>query len=94
MQAVIDKLKQENVSRVTHVFHLAFGGDMTNTSRDVAQYLMHVVEGLEATGSSLQHVYFSNGTKYYGVHLGPAKTPFREDDPRWVSGSPFCKLPL
>ena len=58
---------------------------MTNLDRSVVEFLRNVVEGLEATGSALQHVYFSNGTKYYGVHLGACNTPFREDDPRCVT---------
>ena len=59
-------LKSEKVSGVTHVFHTAFAGDMTNTDRRVAYMLDHLPDGLEANGESLQHVYFSTGLKYYG----------------------------
>ena len=31
---------------------------------------------------ALQRVVLVTGTKYYGVHLGPLKTPMRETDPR------------
>ena len=63
---VTKSLKSENVSGVTHVFHTAFAGDMTNTDRGVAYMLDHLIDGLEANGESLQHVYFSTGLKYYG----------------------------
>lgn len=63
---VIKSLKSKKVSGVTHVFHTAFAGDMTNTDRGVAYMLDHLIDGLEANGESLQHVYFSTGLKYYG----------------------------
>ena len=63
---VTESLKSDKVSGVTHVFHTAFAGDMTNTDRRVAYMLNHLLDGLEANGESLQHVYFSTGLKYYG----------------------------
>lgn len=63
---VTESLKSEKVSGVTHVFHTAFAGDMTNTDRGVAQMLDHLIDGLEANGESLHHVYFTTGLKYYG----------------------------
>lgn len=57
-------LKAEKVSGVTHIFHTAFADDMTNTDRGVAYMLDHLIDGLEATGESLQHVYFSIGLKH------------------------------
>ena len=44
--------------------------------------LANTVETVEATASNLQHVLVMQGTKYYGSHLGPFKTPAKEDDPR------------
>ena len=32
----------------------------------------------------LKRVVLVTGTKYYGVHLGPLKTPMRETDPRHI----------
>lgn len=63
---VTSSLKSEKVSGVTHVFHTAFAGDMTNTDRGVAHMLDHLIDGLEANGEALQHVYFTTGLKYYG----------------------------
>lgn len=59
-------LKSEGVSGVTHIFHTAFAGDMTNMDRKVAHMLDHLIDGLEANGESLKHVYFTTGAKYYG----------------------------
>ncbi|KAK9904110.1 hypothetical protein WJX75_004775 [Coccomyxa subellipsoidea] len=76
----------EKIKDVTHVFHLAFAGDMTNTSRTVAGWLNNLVEELESADNPLEYVFFASGNKYYGVHLaqlpGEPKTPFRETDPR------------
>lgn len=63
---VTESLKSEKVSGVTHVFHTAFAGDMTNTDRGVAHMLDHLIDGLEANVEHLQHVYFTTGLKYYG----------------------------
>jgi nucleoside-diphosphate-sugar epimerase len=70
---------------VTHVWFCAF--QMTESAvRDVevnfSQMFVNTVEGLEAGGAQLHHVHFVSGTKWYGPHLGPIKTPSREEDPR------------
>jgi hypothetical protein len=44
--------------------------------------LVNVVEGAEAAGACLAHVYCMEGGKWYGQHLRTElKTPHREDDP-------------
>jgi nucleoside-diphosphate-sugar epimerase len=45
--------------------------------------LVNVVSAVERqAGSALRHVHLVEGTKWYGLHLGPYRTPAREDDPR------------
>jgi nucleoside-diphosphate-sugar epimerase len=44
--------------------------------------LTNTVEAIEAVSPALAHVSVMQGTKYYGSHLGPFKTPAKEDDPR------------
>ena len=39
------------------------------------------VEAVSETSSELQHVQLIEGNKWYGSHLGPFRTPAREDDP-------------
>jgi nucleoside-diphosphate-sugar epimerase len=47
-----------------------------------AAMLRNVMEGLLAGASGLRHVTLVHGTKWYGSHLGPFRTPAREDDQR------------
>ncbi len=73
------------VGGVTHVFNTArFDHDTsqlesphTNTGM-----LANLLDALHASGHPLQHVHIVEGTKYYGSHLGPFRTPARETDPR------------
>ncbi len=69
---------------VTHVFHAAYierpaRADMVAPNLAM---LSNLVETLEPVAGSLAHVLVMQGTKYYGSHLGPFKTPAVEDDPR------------
>lgn len=47
--------------------------------------LNNTLDGLKAAGTRLEHVTLYQGTKYYGSHLGPFKTPTREDDSRLIA---------
>jgi nucleoside-diphosphate-sugar epimerase len=42
--------------------------------------LRNLLDAAETT--ALRHVHLVEGTKWYGMHLGPFATPAREDDPR------------
>ncbi len=44
--------------------------------------LANSVSAIEANSPGLERVVLVTGTKTYGVHLGPYKTPARESDPR------------
>ena len=69
---------------VTHVFHCAFLQDpdpAQHVARNVA-LLVNVVEAVEDTSQRLEHVQLVEGTKWYGSHLGPFRTPAREWHPR------------
>lgn len=73
---------------VTHVFYAAFqaasgaaAGYASNIgpNRDM---LVNAVTAIAGASAALQRVVLVTGTKYYGTHLGPLKTPMRESDPR------------
>lgn len=73
---------------VTHIFYAAFqpstgaaSGYASNIGPNVAM-LANSVSVIEAASPRLQRVVLVTGTKYYGVHLGPLKTPMKESDPR------------
>lgn len=80
------KAKLSHLIDVTHVFFAA----VTTNPDPMAPALVsnnltllrNVVETVEPIASGLQHIHFMQGTKWYGSHLGPFKTPAREDDPR------------
>lgn len=69
----------------THVFYAARAahgeGGIEDVPANVAM-LVHVVEAAERRSDRLRHVHLVEGTKWYGVHLGPYRNPAREDDPR------------
>lgn len=73
---------------ITHIFHCAYttGGDEYQDAEKNRTLLQHAVEAVEkAGGNKLQHVYLQSGTKWYGQsYLTKFKTPFEEDDPRYL----------
>jgi hypothetical protein len=44
--------------------------------------LVNLMDAIETASPDLVHVNLVHGTKWYGNHLGPFKTPAKEDDPR------------
>jgi nucleoside-diphosphate-sugar epimerase len=73
---------------VTHIFYAAFqasSGEAAGYAANIApnrDILVNAVRAIEAASPLLQRVVLVTGTKYYGSHLGPYKTPARESDPR------------
>lgn len=69
---------------ITHVFYSAYvekqgWGEMVPPNLAM---LANVLDAVEHGSPELRHVNLMQGTKWYGSHLGPFKTPAREDDPR------------
>lgn len=69
---------------VTHVFYAgrAPDPDPAVEARRNAAMLVNTVDAVQAAGAQLSHVHAVHGTKWYGSHVGPFKTPAEEDDPR------------
>jgi nucleoside-diphosphate-sugar epimerase len=69
--------------QATHLFHMSYIEKDTDEEMIEVnmKMLKNIVEGLEKV-TQLDHVALVDGDKYYGSHLGPHKTPYREDDPR------------
>jgi len=91
----VDLLERDDVERklseltdVTHIFYAAFAASPGNASSFAANVapnrdmLVNSVTALNQVSPNLKRVVLVTGTKYYGVHLGPVKTPMRESDPR------------
>lgn len=71
------------LTEVTHVFYVAYQ-DRPTWAELVAPnlaMLVNVVDAIEPVARGLRHVSLMQGYKVYGAHLGPFKTPAREDDP-------------
>lgn len=69
---------------VTHVFYTghATGIGWVEKAADDADLFRNAMLSLEPAARDLQHVCLLQGSKYYGRHLGPFKTPAKESDPR------------
>ena len=69
---------------ITHIFYAALqpGADFFDEIPPNLAMLQHIVEAVERTSPSFRKAILIEGAKYYGAHLGPYKTPAREDDPR------------
>jgi len=78
------KAKAGELAQVTHIFHAAYGerADMATQVADNTRLLTNLVEAIEPVAKNLAHIHVTHGTKWYGNHLGPFKTPAKEDDPR------------
>ena len=78
----------EGAEEATHVFYAAFQaapGAAADYAKNVAanrDMLANAVTQIAGQSRALQRVVLVTGTKYYGSHLGPFRTPAKEDDPR------------
>jgi nucleoside-diphosphate-sugar epimerase len=83
LDAADTRTKLRELTDVTHVFYAAYQ-DRPTFAELVAPnqaMLVNVIDAIEPVARDLQHVSLMQGYKVYGAHLGPFKTPAREDDP-------------
>ena len=84
------KTKLAELTDVTHLFYAAFQatvGSAYNFASNTGpnrEMLANSVTAIDRASAHLKRVVLVTGTKYYGVHLGPLKTPMRETDPRHI----------
>jgi nucleoside-diphosphate-sugar epimerase len=80
--------KLSTLADATHVLFAAFqpgAGAAADFAKNIAgnlALLVNSVTPIDRAAPRLERVVLVTGTKYYGSHLGPFKTPAREDDPR------------
>jgi nucleoside-diphosphate-sugar epimerase len=69
---------------VSHIFYAAlyWGSNIFDEVAPNLAMLQHLVEAVESHSPSFRKIVLLEGAKYYGAHLGPYKTPAKEDDPR------------
>ena len=76
------------LTEATHIFYAAFqpaAGAAAGYASNIApnrDMLVNAVTAIAAASPALRRVVLVTGTKYYGAHLGPFRTPARESDPR------------
>lgn len=72
----------------THLFYAAFqaaAGPAASYARNITanrDMLVNAVSSIERSSPMLERVVLVTGTKYYGSHLGPFRTPAKEHHPR------------
>jgi nucleoside-diphosphate-sugar epimerase len=80
--------KLATLTDATHVFYAAFQpaqGAAADYAANIApnrDMLVNAVTAIAGASPALRRVVLVTGTKYYGSHLGPFRTPARESDPR------------
>jgi nucleoside-diphosphate-sugar epimerase len=68
--------------RVTHVFYTSrarHGESGVESIPDNVAMLANVLDAIEPIAAGLEHIHIVEGTKWYGMHLGPFPTPAPED---------------
>ena len=72
------------LSNVTHIFYAGYTDRPTFVEQAAPNAAMftNAIEAFEPLASNLEHICLVQGAKYYGRHLGPFRTPAKEDDPR------------
>lgn len=85
--------KLAGLTEATDVFYAAFqaaAGPAANYASNIApnrDMLINAVTAVDAASPALRRVILVTGTKYYGSHLGPFRTPARESDPRHMGAN-------
>lgn len=67
---------------ITHVFYTSrakHGETGVESIPDNVAMLENVLDAVEPVAAGLEHVHIVEGTKWYGMHLGPFATPAPED---------------
>jgi nucleoside-diphosphate-sugar epimerase len=77
------RVKLSGLTDVTHVFYAAYQDAPTFAGlvEPNQRMLVNTIQAIEPVANGLRHVQLMQGYKVYGAHLGPFKTPAREDDP-------------
>lgn len=79
-RAAVREAAPQGVTHAVYAARAAFGeGGVEDVPANLA-----MLDGLisAAEGPGLRHVHLVEGTKWYGMHIGPYPTPAQEDDPR------------
>lgn len=70
---------------ITHIVYASRAPHGETGVEDVPgnlRMLRNLVDAADASLPRLAHIHLVHGGKWYGLHIGPYRTPAREDDPR------------
>lgn len=83
-QAAANAILGPLACEITHVVFGAYleGQSLTNQVELNVALLRNTLDALDGPVSALRHLTLYQGSKAYGNHLGPIKTPTKETDPR------------
>jgi nucleoside-diphosphate-sugar epimerase len=90
LDADASRARLAGLADATHLFYAAFqpaqgaAADYASNIAPNRDMLVNAVAAIAEASPALQRVVLVTGTKYYGSHLGPFKTPARESDPRHI----------
>ena len=79
----------------THLFYASRAEHAEGAPEDIGRnltMLRNALECIEAVATGLKHVHAVTGTNYYGLALGPYRTPAREDDARHMPPNFYYEL--
>ena len=78
------KAKLAPLEDLTHVFYAAYLEKQTPSEQVAVNLgmLVNLLDAIEPAATGLEHINLVEGSKWYGSHLGPYKTPAKESDPR------------
>jgi len=74
--------KHRDMTQIFYTARAKHGETGVESVDENVAMLRNLLDAVEPGAASLEHVHLVQGTKYYGMHLGPFRTPAREDDPR------------
>jgi nucleoside-diphosphate-sugar epimerase len=77
------RAKLGTLTEITHIFFSAYIEKLTWAEMVAPNMalLTNLMDAVEPAAQGLEHVNLMHGTKWYGSHLGPFKTPAKETDP-------------
>ena len=75
--------KLSDCNHVTHIFYTAYAprAGLAEEANLNNRMFVNFAEIMLETAPELAHIQLMQGSKWYGNHLGPYKTPAKEDDP-------------
>lgn len=73
---------QPGITHIVYASRAPFGEGGVEDVAANTRMLRNLLDAAEAALPRFAHIHLIHGGKWYGLHIGPYRTPAREDDPR------------